>query len=78
MGTADEVRGPTTKPLDHAIAMTCKPVPAEARRHLGRTMQPPLFESLIALRPAGSAFFSLVFFADAKKSDRQPPQGDVV
>ncbi len=44
----------------------------------GRTTKPPIFESLIALRPAGSAFFSLVFFADAKKSDRQPPQGDVV
>jgi hypothetical protein len=37
-----------------------------------------MFESLIALPPAGSAFFSLVFFAEAKKSDRRPPQGDVV
>src|SRR5207253_1041816 len=42
---------------------------------LGRTTKPPRPNSLIALRPAGSAFFSLVFFADAKKSDRQPPQG---
>jgi len=41
----------------------------------GRTTKPSTFESLIALPPAGSAFFSLVFFAEAKKSDRRPPQG---
>ena len=44
----------------------------------GRTTKSSTFESLIALPPAGSAFFSLVFFAEAKKSDRRPPQGDVV
>ena len=44
----------------------------------GRTTKPPRPNSLIALPPAGSAFFSLVFFAEAKKSDRRPPQGDVV
>jgi len=55
-----------------------KPVPAEARRHSGPHDETPTFEGLIALPPAGSAFFSLVFFAEAKKSDRRPPQGDVV
>ena len=44
----------------------------------GRTTKSSILESLIALPPAGSAFFSLVFFAEAKKSDRRPPQGDVV
>ncbi|MGT2452416.1 hypothetical protein ACU4GI_03530 [Cupriavidus basilensis] len=48
------------------------------QQNCGRTTKPSTFESLIALPPAGSAFFSLVFFAEAKKSDRRPPQGDVV
>jgi len=58
--------------------MPFKPVWQRPADTLGRTTQPPRLNSLIALLPAGSAFFSLVFFADAKKSDRQPPQGDVV
>ena len=43
-----------------------------------RTTKPAPLAPAIALPPAGSAFFSLVFFAEAKKSDRRPPQGDVV
>ena len=48
------------------------------QQNCGRTTKPAPLAPAIALPPAGSAFFSLVFFAEAKKSDRRPPQGDVV
>ena len=48
------------------------------QQNCGRTTKPTPLAPAIALPPAGSAFFSLVFFAEAKKSDRRPPQGDVV
>ena len=48
------------------------------QQNCGRTTKPAPLALAIALLPAGSAFFSLVFFAEAKKSDRRPPQGDVV
>ncbi len=71
-------RGPHHESRRPADSWPVKPVPAEASRTAGSTTKPAPLAPAIALLPAGSAFFSLVFFADAKKSDRQPPQGDVV
>ena len=66
-GQGFRYRGPYYASRKFAASWPFKPVPADASRTPGRTTKPAPLAPAIALPPAGSAFFSLVFFAERKE-----------